>query len=112
MAKEEMKPEEGKGGKKKKLHFHQLRQVAAHDGTVVSHHTYKNHKDDHFTMPERENAATHQTPEEAGQHSEEMFAQNDQGADQGGQQAPEEAAAGAQPMAGAGGDAGAPAAGV
>jgi hypothetical protein len=107
MAKEE-KREGEKGKPKKKLHLHQVRTVAAEDGSHVHHHTYKAKKGDAFTMPERENVATSSSPEEAGQHVEESFAQNGGGQ---GEQEPEEAQAGAQPEPGA--DAGAaPAAGM
>ena len=105
MAKEEEKPkkDEGgkeKGGKKARLHLHQVRTVAAEDGSHVHHHTYKAKKGDAFTLPERENVATSQSPEEAGQHVEESFAHN--GGGQGEAEEPEEAAQGAEPMPGAG----------
>ena len=99
MAKEKEKPAaEGKsegGGKKRKLHLHEVRSTQAHDGSIVHHHTYKEHKDAPFAMPERGPVATSATPEEAGQHVEEQFAQN-----QGGGQEP---AAGGEPEPGAGG---------
>ena len=101
--------EKKREGKKKKLHLHQVRTVAVEDGSHVHHHTYKDKKGDPYTHPERENVATSATPEEAGQHVEDAFAQNEQG--QGDQQAapePEEAQAGSEPMPGAG----APAAGA
>lgn len=98
--KEEHKPAEHEGGKgehekdKKRLHLHQIRSVHAGDGTVVHHHTYKDHADAHYTHPEREAAATSATPEEAGQHVAEQFGMN-QGAGQGG--GDDEAAEGEQP---------------
>jgi hypothetical protein len=102
MAKEEKeKKETSEGGKKKKMHLHQIRSVQAEDGSVVHHHTHKAKKGDPFTMPERENVATSQNPEEAGQHVEDSFAQNGQGEEEQGGEAQEEAQ-GAQPMAGAG----------
>jgi hypothetical protein len=103
MAKEDEKPkkdEGGKGKKKAKLHLYQIRTVEVDDGSHIHHHTYKAKKGDAFTMPERENVATSQSPEEAGQHIEESFAQN--GGGQGEAEEPEEAAQGAEPMPGAG----------
>jgi hypothetical protein len=103
MAKEEKEKEKTvEGGKKKKMHLHQIRSVQAEDGSVVHHHTHKAKKGDPFTMPERENVATSQSPEEAGQHVEDSFAQNGQGAQEEGGEEQAEAAQGAQPMAGAG----------
>ena len=57
MAKEEKtekKPEGEKGksgGGKKKLHLHEMRLTAAHDGTIVHHETYKSHKNDCTLCP-------------------------------------------------------------
>lgn len=70
---------EGKEGKKKK-HLHQIRTVAAHDGTHVHHHTYKADKEDPHTEPERENVATSSNAEEAGQHVAEQMGMNEGGA--------------------------------
>jgi hypothetical protein len=87
-------------GGKKRPHLHEIRSVQAEDGSIVHHHTYKKSKDDHFTMPERGPMATSSTPEEAGQHVSEQFAQNQQGGEE-----PEEAqgeeSQGAEPQAGA-----------
>ena len=104
MAKEKAKSEgehKDGAGKKKKMHLHEIRSTQAHDGSIVHHHTYKEHKDHPFTMPERGPMATSSTPEEAGQHIQEQFAMNQGGGagEPGGegdqQQAPEAAAAGA-----------------
>jgi len=77
MAKEEKeKKAEGEHGTAPKKHLHEIRTTEADDGSIVHHHTYKAKKSDHHTEPERTNAATSQTPEEAGQHVEEQFAQN------------------------------------
>jgi hypothetical protein len=107
--KEETKKPEGErkegGGKKKKLHLHEIRSTQARDGSIVHHHTYKEHPDHPFTMPERGPMATSANPEEAGQHVQDQFAMNQGGGgqDAGGQE-PEPAAAGAAqgaPQAGA-----------
>ena len=102
MAKEEKKPKsEGEGGEKKKpakKHLHSIHTEQAEDGSYVHHHTYKTKKSDAHTEPTRMNAATSQSPDEAGQHVAEQFAMNDQG---GGQQEEEPAGAGA-PDAGGG----------
>lgn len=78
MAKEEKdkKGESEKAKKPAKKHLHSIYTEEAHDGTYVHHHTYKAKKEDHQSEPTRMNAATSQTPEEAGQHVEEQFAQN------------------------------------
>lgn len=68
---------ETEGGKKHKKHLHQVRTVAAHDGTHVHHHTYKDKKEDAHSEPERENVATSGDAEEAGQHVTDSFAQNE-----------------------------------
>jgi hypothetical protein len=60
------------------LHLHQIRTVEADDGTHVHHHTYKNARGDHYTHPERENAATSMNEKEAGQHVTEQFGMNQQ----------------------------------
>jgi len=65
---------EGKG--KKRLHLHEIRSTQAHDGSIVHHHTYKEHKDAPFTLPERGPVATSANPEEAGQHVAEQFGMN------------------------------------
>lgn len=85
---------------KKKKHLHQVRIEQAHDGSYVSHHTYKGKRDDHNTEPERTNAATHATPEEAGQAAAEQFGMNDPAAG-----AADPAAAAPDPGADAGGGA-------
>ena len=100
--KEETKPKaehkEG-GGKKKKLHLHEIRSTQAHDGSIVHHHTFKDHKDAPFAHPERGPVATSSSPEEAGQHVQEQFAMNQGGGGEpegdGGQAEPEPAEAGA-----------------
>lgn len=98
--KEEAKPEgerkEG-GSKKKRLHLHEIRSTQARDGSIVHHHTYKEHPDHPFTQPERGPMATSASPEEAGQHVQEQFAMNQGGGGEepGGQEQEEPAAAGA-----------------
>jgi hypothetical protein len=80
--KEETKKPEGErkeGGKKKKLHLHEIRSTQARDGSIVHSHSYKEHPDHPFTMPERGPMATSASPEEAGQHVAEQFAMNGQG---------------------------------
>lgn len=95
MAKEEKgkkEPKRAEGKKAKRLHLHEIRSTQAHDGSIVHHHVYKDHKDAPHTHPERGPMATSSTPEEAGQHVAEQFGMN-QGA--GAEPAePEEAAAG------------------
>jgi hypothetical protein len=98
-AAEEKKSEHEGGGKKKKLHLHEIRSTAAHDGSIVHHHTYKEHKDAPFAMPERGPMATSATPEEAGQHVQEQFGMNQGG---GGEPEPQ-AGGGGEPEAGGGG---------
>lgn len=97
MAKEEKgKKDEPKRaeGKKKRLHLHEIRSTQAHDGSIIHHHVYKDHKDAAFSHPERGPMATSSTPEEAGQHVAEQFAMN-QGAGAGpGEPDGDEAAAG------------------
>ena len=88
---------EGKG-KKKRLHLHEIRSTQAHDGSIVHHHTYKDHKDALFAHPERGPVATSQNPEEAGQHVEEQFGMN-----QGGGEQPAEDGQGEGESAGTGG---------
>lgn len=91
--------------KSKKKHLHQVRTEAAHDGSYVHHHTYKEKKEDPHTEPERQNVATSGDAEEAGQHVSDSFAQNEGaapagepegGAAEAGGGAPDEAA-GAEP---------------
>jgi hypothetical protein len=98
MAKEKEKEEpksESKGGKKK-LHLHEIRSTQAHDGSIVHHHTYKDHKDSSFSQPERGPVATSADPEEAGQHVAEQFGMNQgAGAAPGGDPEPDPAAAAA-----------------
>ena len=80
MAKEEKdKKEEPKAKAKKKLHLHEIRSTQAHDGSIVHHHTYKDHKDAPFPHPERGPMATSETPDEAGQHVAEQFSMNQPG---------------------------------
>jgi hypothetical protein len=80
MAEKEKKDE--KGGKKKRLHLHEVRSTQAHDGSIVHHHVYKDSQDSDETMPERGPMATSSSPEEAGQHVAEQFGMN-QGGDAG-----------------------------
>jgi hypothetical protein len=81
MAKKEAEHKGGEGEKKKpeRKHLHEIRTQAAHDGTYVHHHTYKAKESDHHTEPERQNVATSNSPEEAGQHVAEQMAMNQQG---------------------------------
>ena len=101
MAKEE-KREMKKGEKKPKKHLHSIRTEQAEDGSFVHHHTYKAKKEDAHTEPERQNVATSDNPEEAGQHVAEQFAMNQgqQGEPEEGGEAPEQG--GGAPDAGAG----------
>lgn len=87
------KKSEHEGGRKRKLHLHEIRSTQAHDGSIVHHHTYKEHKDAPYSMPERGPVATSASPEEAGQHVQEQFGMNAGG----GGQAGEEPEGGAQP---------------
>lgn len=110
---EQKKPAEKEGGgKKKRQHLHEIRSTQAHDGSIVHHHTYKDHKDSPFSNPERGPMATSSSPEEAGQHVAEMFGQNQGAAGPGAEPEagaePQEAAAGA---GGAGPEPGGPAEG-
>lgn len=87
--------------KEHKKHTHQVRSVAAEDGTVVHHHTMKAKKGDPHTEPERENVATSANAEEAGQHVADAMGQNEGAAPAAGEPeggAPDE---GAAPGAGA-----------
>jgi hypothetical protein len=86
------------GGKKKKLHLHEIRSTQAHDGSIVHHHTYKDHAEAPFTHPERGPVATSSSPEDAGQHVAEQFAMNQGGAaaPPGGEEPGEEEAGGGQ----------------
>jgi hypothetical protein len=86
---------EGKG--KKKKHLHEIRSTQAEDGSIVHHHTYKEHKDAKFSEPERGPVATSASPEEAGQHVTEQFGMNQGG---GGGQEPEPEGGGAAPAGG------------
>lgn len=61
--------------KKKKKHLHEIRTVAAKDGSFAHFHRYKNHPDDEDAEPERM-VATSESPEEAGQHVQEQMAMN------------------------------------
>ena len=79
---EEEREKKGEHGKKKKLHLHEIRSTQAHDGSIVHHHTYKEHKEDPMSMPERGPMATSTTPEEAGQHVAEQFGMNQGGGEQ------------------------------
>ncbi|MGA9668430.1 MAG: hypothetical protein WBQ94_04435 [Terracidiphilus sp.] len=82
------------GGKKKKLHLHEIRTTQAKDGSLVHHHTYKDHADAEMTHPERGPMATSATPEEAGQHVAEQFGMNAQQGGGGGAGEGESAGAG------------------
>lgn len=95
MAEKKSEPKAGKKGKK--LHLRGIHTEQARDGSLVHHHTYADSKDADYSHPERRNMATSATPEEAGQHVAEQFAQNSQ------QQEPEDPAAGAGPEEAAGG---------
>jgi hypothetical protein len=79
MAEKEKKDE--KGGKKKRMHLHEIRSTQAHDGSIIHHHRYAQSKDDEPDM-ERGPMATSSSPEEAGQHVAEQFGMN-QGGDAG-----------------------------
>lgn len=85
------------GGKKKRMHLHEIRSTQAQDGSIIHHHTYKASADQRFSEPERGPVATSSSPEEAGQHVAEQFGMNQMG---GG-----DAAAGAAPAAGGGDEA-------
>lgn len=91
---------EKKEGEHKRKHLHEIRTKAVGDGTYVHHHTYKAHKDDLHTEPERENVATSSTPEEAGEHVSEQMGMNDQAQSDPGAPAPDAGAGGAAPDAG------------
>lgn len=107
MAEEEAKPKtpagekKEAGGGKKKLHLHEIRTTQAKDGSLVHHHTYKDHADAPMSHPERGPVATSASPDEAGQHVAEQFGMNQMGggADAGASEEP--APGGAAPMAGA-----------
>lgn len=68
--------EEKDDKKPKKKHLHEIRTVAAHDGTYVHHHTYKDKPEDSHHEPERENVATSQNADEAGEHVAEQMGMN------------------------------------
>jgi hypothetical protein len=93
--KEETKKPEGErkeGGKKKRLHLHEIRSTQAHDGSIVHHHVFKDNKNSPYTHPERGPMATSATPEEAGQHVQDQFAMNQGGGgEEAGGQEPEPA---------------------
>jgi hypothetical protein len=86
---EEKKPEKKGEGGKKKLHLHEIRSTQAHDGSIVHHHTYKEHADAPFSQPERGPMATSADPEEAGQHVAEQFGMNQAAAQPSAEPAPE-----------------------
>lgn len=92
MAKEAKKAE-GEKAKPAKKHLHSIRTEEAEDGSYVHHHTWKGKKEDREAESPRLNAATSQSPEEAGQHVAEMFGQNDS---QGGAEAQPEPAPAAE----------------
>ena len=94
------KKEDHKEEKPARKHLHGMRIEVAKDGSHAHYETYKKHKDDHETEPERLSTVT-RTPEEAGQHVEDRLAMNQQGG---------EGDQGAAPEGGAG-DGGAPAGG-
>jgi hypothetical protein len=81
MAKEgkEKKREPSKGGKRR-LHLREIRTRQAADGSLVHHHTYADSAEAPHEHPERGPMATSKTPADAGQHVEEMFGMNQQGA--------------------------------
>lgn len=76
--------------KKKRKRLREVRSVHADDGSIVHHHTYE--KDDGSgNEPERQNVATSQDAEEAGQHVADQLGMNEQQPEQ--QGAPESEAA-------------------
>jgi hypothetical protein len=81
MAKEEKDGKKEAEPKKRRLHLHELRSTQAEDGSIVHHATYKEHKGDMHTMPERGPMATSANPEEAGQHVADQFGMNQMGAE-------------------------------
>lgn len=92
--------------KKPKKHLHSIRTEAVvdHKGKTtgyVSHHTYKAKATDHHAEPEKP-MATHNTEEEAGEHVQDQFAQQNAAGGAGGDQGAEEEAQGAAPAAGGG----------
>lgn len=98
MAKEAKEHDGGKKAERK--HLHEIRTQSAHDGTYVHHHTYKAKAADHHAEPERQNVATSNSPEEAGQHVAEQMAMNQpqDGEDPGAMEQPQDAG-GAMPGA-------------
>jgi hypothetical protein len=97
-----MAKEEHEGKKHAKKHLHEIRSEETEDGHIIHHHTYKKKKGDAETEPERKNVAVSSTPEEAGQHTVDQFAMNQQpqvtpdaGAAGGGEPGGEEAGGGA-----------------
>jgi hypothetical protein len=103
MAHEKEKPaaEHKAEGGKKKLHLHEIRSTQAHDGTIVHHHTFKEHKNAPYAMPERGPVATSASPEEAGQHVAEQFGMNAGGGGEPEGGAEPEPGGGAMPAVGA-----------
>jgi hypothetical protein len=102
--KEEHESKEGKreGGKKKKLHLHQIITTRAKDGSFGHEHIYKEHPDDVHSRPPVF-AGTSQDMEDLHQHMDDHFgggAEEGQGEPDGdeGQGAPPAAGAGAQPQ--------------
>lgn len=86
--------------KKKRKRLVEIRSRQADDGTIVHHHTYEKH--DGGEEAERQNVATSQSPEEAGEHTQEQFGMNPPAADPG---APDPAGGGGAPDPTAGGGA-------
>lgn len=71
------KHEEEKGGKKPKKHLHEIRTEETEDGHFIHHHSYKEKRGDSHPSEERRNVAVSNSPEEAGQHTEEQFGMNE-----------------------------------
>lgn len=62
----------GEGGKKKKLHLHQIVTTQAHDGTFGHEHIYKDKKEDQHAHPPVF-AGTSQNMEDLHQHMDDHF---------------------------------------
>lgn len=76
--------------KKKRKRLREVRSVHADDGSIVHHHTYEK-EDGSGNEAERQNVATSQDAEEAGQHVADQLGMNEQQPEQ--QGAPDESAA-------------------
>jgi hypothetical protein len=97
--KSEAKREERKGGKKKRLHLHQIITTRAQDGTFGHEHVYKEKPEDMHSRPPVF-AGTSQDMDDLHQHMDDHFgggAEQEEPEEQGGEQP----AAGAEPAAGA-----------